>query len=431
MATNSSGDKVYALLARAAKSDEAAANLRGVTKLKVGGAAEWRGRACVPPGTLLDRVVTAFETGTNIALELAMLVTLHTVAAYLLCRGVYLERGGSKVHPTLWSLLLAPSGAGKTFTQRTVTNGIGAKGLEIEGLSGAASAAALLQVLQERPVGLWVRDEFGQFVARFDRGDLCQNELKDTMLRLYDGSPLYRRSVSQGSLEVPAPKVTLLALSVLESWPDCVSPESMVDGFASRLAYFIGEPDPKRPARNYPEWQIDARGWKAEWERLCANVQPVYRTTPEAVSFFHDQFRTLYDDELPEAFSRRLLWSAHRLALVYHALALNPSPEIDRVDYGWAFRLIRLQLIDAKRVMGEATMGELQRLLAKAETLADRFDAEGRVLTKRDLIRGVRGIANVAMAEGIFRVLWPEAAREGRKFPSPNAENPKPHEHTE
>ena len=431
MATNSPDDKVFALLARAAKSDEAAANLRGVTKLKVGGAVEWRGRACVPPGTLLDRVVTAFERGTNIALELAMLVTLHTVAAYLLCRGVYLERGGSKVHPTLWSLLLAPSGAGKTYTQKTVANGIGAADLEIQGLSGAASAAALLQCLQERPVGLWVRDEFGQFVARFDRGDSCQNELKDTMLRLYDGSPLFRRSVTQGSIEVPEPKVSLLALSVLESWPDCVSPSSMVDGFASRFAYFIGEPDPLRPAREFPEWVIDTSSWKTEWARLCAHVQSVYRTTPEAVAFFHEQFRTLYDDELPEAFSRRLLWSAHRLALVYHVLAVNPSPEIGQTDYGWAFRLIRLQLVDARRVMGETTMGELQRLLAKAETLADRFDAEGRVLTKRDLIRGVRGIANVAMAEGIFRVLWPEAAREGRKFPSPKPTKPEPHDHTD
>lgn len=411
-------DRVLQLLAKAAKSDEAAGNLRGMVCLKGVPSVEWRGRACVPPGTLLDRIVSSVEQGSSIALELALMVTIHVIAAHMLVTGVYLQRGDMKVYPTIWSLILASSGAGKTFIQKTITGALELGKLEIQGLSGAVSSSALLQYLEKQPSGLWIRDEFGQYVARFDKGDMVQNELKDFLLRLFDGSPLFRRSVTQGQLKVDEPRVTLLGLSVLESWPDCVSPASMIDGFASRLSYVVADPDSRRPAKAFPEWIIDTRGWNEEWQALRASVQPFYRTTPEAVEYFRAQFTSLYDDALPEAFSRRILWSSHKLALIYHVILGNRSAEVDRVAYGWAFRLIRLQLADARRVMEEATMGELQRLLLKSETLAARFAAEGRVLTKRDLIRGVRGIQNVMMAEGIFRVLWPESAKLGRKMPS-------------
>jgi hypothetical protein len=78
----------------------------------------WRGMIAVPPGSLLDTVISEFSNKTNIALEIPYSTFLHYVSGALLAAGSKITFQGSVIESDIWSIVLAESGGGKTWTQK-------------------------------------------------------------------------------------------------------------------------------------------------------------------------------------------------------------------------------------------------------------------------------------------------------------------------
>lgn len=95
----------------------------------------------VPPGSLLEDVIREFEANTNIALEIPYATFLHYVSGALIERGAIIVFQGSNIDADVWSVVLAPSGGGKTWTQKKIGSGLSDVVPVIE--SGAASAASM------------------------------------------------------------------------------------------------------------------------------------------------------------------------------------------------------------------------------------------------------------------------------------------------
>lgn len=389
------------------QNEEAAGTLMAMLASRHQGGDQWRGLMAVPPASFIEAVISEFRQKTNLPLELPFFVTFAYVSGYLLRRGTHLMTEAGRVDPDIWLVLLASSGAGKTFVQKQVREALGDVVAEAEFPgTGIVSSARFVEKLSEHPRGVWVRDEFAQYLKAIsaDAGPLA--DMKDYLLRLYDNDSLERSSL-KGTVKAENPALSILGLTVHETFSQHVTAEMMLDGFAQRFAYIIAQADPARHFTDYPIWKIDTSAWQRRWQEIEDNIRDVYYA-PEATAgeAFRASFKALYNEGLPESFYRRILWRAHKYALIYHVLTGDPSEELTAVDYGWAARALSLHIDDAAKLIGDHGLGDLERLIQAGERVARRVMLEEkRPVKPRDLIRGISNIKNVTQAESLLRVM--------------------------
>lgn len=368
---------------------------------------QWRGIIAVPPASLAELIISEFRQKSNIPLEIPFFTFLSIISGYLLDRGIYVDTELGHIHPDIWTVILASSGAGKTYTQKTITKGLSdtMKDIEFNG-TGIVSSAAFVQALSEKSRGIWVRDEFAQFLKSMEQDGGPLADMKDYLLRLYDNSEITRKTKND-LFTVEDPALTILGLTVLETFKDYVSAESMLDGFAQRFGYVIARNDPTRPWRNYPLWQVNNSAWKGAWEGIVEAVQPAYRTDPGMMQqVFAASFQALYNEQIPESFFRRLIWKATKYALIYHVMRADPSPDLTAEDFGWAARAISIHVDDVAWMIGDHNLSALERVLQAAERLDQHYrQTKGRRVKARELCQGVKAITSAAMANQILAMI--------------------------
>ncbi|WP_293510686.1 hypothetical protein [Parvibaculum sp.] len=103
------------LLDAAGRSPEVRNTLRAMLQIRKAPGTAWRGQKVIPPGSFADVVTDAFRPSTDIPLELPLAAVMTLISGRLLQAGCRIDLHGQKVKPTLWTVALAPSGAGKTY----------------------------------------------------------------------------------------------------------------------------------------------------------------------------------------------------------------------------------------------------------------------------------------------------------------------------
>ncbi|KIL97159.1 hypothetical protein CCC_00220 [Paramagnetospirillum magnetotacticum MS-1] len=377
--------------------------LRGLLAAKTP-STTWRGLTIMPPGSLLDRAVSLFERTTDFPLELPAFMVLHIMAAYLLDRGVEIEVAGTRLKPDLWSTLLAPSGAGKTKTASVL-----ARVMPVRLFPETTTSARFIEELAAHNRGLWLQDEWGQFLRRIETQSYAE-EMREYLLRAHDGKPLARRT-AKGSIEVEEPALVILGTTVFETFTTIVSAESMLDGFMQRFGIVIGEADPARPPHRFPIYRVEEAGnlapLQAAWETIAAlPLHSLYTVTPEAEAEFEAGFRHHFEQHhaIPASFFRRVMWRVFKYAAIYHVLLGKDDARIDAEDVGWAMRVAVLHLTDARRLLDGYNLSKLEAVIVKAEVFQAKI---GHRPSKRELISGVRDIQNNVMAEFVLEVMTP------------------------
>lgn len=376
--------------------------IRAMLASKKKGLNNWRGLIAVPPSSILDSILSEFVMKTNIPLEIPFFVLFHVVSGYLLKNDVSLDVQGQKIVPDIWTIILASSGAGKTFTQKIITKSLDITDIEFKG-TGIASSAKFVEELNKMPKGFWLRDEFAQFLKKLETAGPME-EMKDYLLRLYDNDTI-TRSTQKYDIEINDPALTILGLTVLETFSNYVDAESMLDGFAQRFNYVISEADPDRNFIDYPIWEIDTSSWLKQWIDTTSIIHKKYRTTPKSIDAFKSSFRLIYKHDLPESFFRRVAWKAHKYALIYHIIRKDKRDVLTLEDYGWAARALSMHLDDAATLIGDKNISDLEKLIQSAEKIANRVRDTGKEVKPRDLILGVYGIKTVQQAEAIMRIM--------------------------
>lgn len=365
---------------------------------------QWRGMFAVPPGTLAESILLEFQKKTNIPLEVPFFTFLHYLSAHLVQNDVRLKLNSTDISMDFWTVILAQSGAGKTFTHKQIKNALGANVPEIDGTSSASSAAFLKELELKGGRGLWQRDEFLQFLIAMENGGPLA-EMKDYLLRIYDNETI-TRTTKKDSIHVESPCVSILAFNAMESFIDGVNPESLVDGFAQRFSYVLAKADPNRPFENYAFWELDKAGWASQWRTMTAGILPTYETSEEGIEHFRKSFKSLCNDTVPESFYRRVLWKAHKYALLYHILRGQAhDPVVGIEDYGWAVRALSMHLSDASEILSQTNFGDLEKLIQQCEKAVAKKKAAGQPITPRTLLQSVKGLQNASTAKFVFEYM--------------------------
>lgn len=392
------------LIAASEKSDEARDTVRAMLRFKKQDHQAWRGYGVIPPGSVLDVVCETFRRETDIPLELPLMGVLSFVSARLLKLGAKIDLNGQSVDPTLWSVVLAASGSGKTFSTNRVQEMTGETHLFPE----PASAAKFIQDLSNWNRSLWVRDEFGTFLKSLDQ-QTYMAEMRDYLLRLYDGQEITRRTKAE-EITVANPALTILGLSVFESFKNCVSAESLVDGFAQRFNFIIAPSDPTRKAEDFPLYHVSEQmpTLRQAWRRVeRVPIHANYRVGEDGISVFKAAFKSLRptDEDLPMSFFRRVMFSAVRYAAVFHIINLDDGDELTGEDFAWAGRMVALHIEDAKNLLDDYGLGDLERIVRRVEGLKAEFKASGKNCKPRDLIRRISAIKTAEQARSLLRLV--------------------------
>ncbi|MBF0398691.1 MAG: DUF3987 domain-containing protein [Desulfobacterales bacterium] len=368
---------------------------------------QWRGVIAIPPTSLLDSIISQFRLKTNIPLEIPFFTFFSILSGYLLNKNINLILDDMLIKPDVWTVVLASSGAGKTYTEKKISNGLNEvmKDIEFRG-TGCVSSATFVDRLSEKPHGLWIRDEFAQFLKQIENPNGPLSDMKDYLLRLHDNSTISRETKKNGNIEIEDPALSILGLTVFETFKCYVTTESMLDGFAQRFSYVIAEADPTRHFLNYPLWQIDNKSWQLRWDNLVKKIQPAYYGNKDSITAFSTSFQTLYNQQIPESFYRRIMWKAHKYAMLYHVLKEDISSELKAEDYGWAARALSLHIDDAAFLIGDHNISAIERIIQSAEKLYDKIAVtKHREATARDLISGVNAIKNAGQANAILSII--------------------------
>jgi hypothetical protein len=373
----------------------------------------WRGLVATPPGSLLDRIISAFQKASDIPLEIPFFVPLHIISAELLHRGIQIDFSGQRIRPDLWTIILAESGAGKTLTTSELRNT-----MEVDPallFPQAATTARFVMELAEHNNSLWIRDEILQLLKGMNTQTYLA-EMKDLLLQVYDGDTVSRKT-KKDEIVIEKPALTILGLNVYTSFAREMDTTSLLDGFAQRFSYVIGRADPERPGVNYPIY--DFRPYRASiksaWDDLVKAMpanETIYQVAESGLEAFKISFELLMppkDSKVPMSFFRRIMFRGVRYALLYHLLLRKENLVIDDQDMAWAGRLMGLHVKDAGTLLldtGDGTGSKFFQVLQKAEALRDKIAREeGRRITARDIARGVWGIENAGQARGILAML--------------------------
>lgn len=363
----------------------------------------WRGIVATPPGSLLETVVRQFKKYTDFPLEVPFFICLSYVSTHLLKNNVSIKFLGKTIRPDLWTIVLAHSGAGKTESDTLL-----AEASQFERMPEAASAAKFVELLRDNNKGIWIQDEFGKFLFAMENLTHMA-EMRAYLLKLYDGKKI-ERNTKKESVIIDDPTLTILGLTQIDNFTEFVNTSMMVDGFAQRFNYVVARPDPERPMENFPTYRQDLirPALKREWEKLLkVPLHRTYTVSPKGKEGFESAFQVLLpaNKDVPPSFFRRIMWRGVRYALMYHILLGKESPSIDEYDMGWAGRILHLHLQDVKWIIEQQGMGDLEKIIRKAEDVMIRFANEGKKFSPRDLISHVRGIRNVAEARAILSMI--------------------------
>ncbi|QYG02230.1 DUF3987 domain-containing protein [Massilia sp. NP310] len=363
---------------------------------------QWESDKTVPPGTPLFDVLQSFKRHTDLPLDLSMHSLFFYLSTWLLQSKTVIECAGQTITPELWTIILAASGCGKTYSLDRLKKFAPVQA-NIMGIKSEAAFFDAMKTNEEMGrANAMLVDEVGQMIQQIEQIGSPLATLKESLLNAYGGSPITRATVKTGERTINDSTMTFLGLNVDETMMNILTPTSFLDGFCQRFTFVLAKRDPERHFKHFPRYdnaQIEAVT-EAAWAKLTA-IAPAerYVYTPEALAaydaaFFEYAELIERDGVVNVSFFRRTLQRAHRLALLYHIiLGKAATAEIDVEDVQWAMRLTEVHLVDAARIILAKSGGAGQVLHATAN-VASKLAERGQKLTRTTLAQNVRAVKN-------------------------------------
>ncbi|MDQ3289593.1 MAG: hypothetical protein M3Q42_15365 [Pseudomonadota bacterium] len=366
----------------------------------------WRGLLATPPGSALQTILSSFRTETDMPLELPFFSFIHSVSQLLMSKGVVVKGSIGTQHMELWTIVLAPSGSGKTLAYEIVSKAAPVNYHFPE----PASGAAFIQALAENPTTHWAQDEFGQKLKQIEQSGSPMSDCKDYLLRVYSNAKIERKTKHE-IITVDDPVLGILGFNVGETFLNTLSAESLVDGFGQRFGYVWAERDESRPWQKYPIYNKQRLGKACDeaWAKIEGNtIHPVYDLCPTAESAFAEAFTLLghQDAAANPSFFRRAMFRAFKYAVIYHVILGKENNIIDAEDIGWAARLCHLHINDMGKVLRQKPeIKNTDTMMDKAKKVKEKADAAGKPLTARMLQQSIRGLNSAEEAQVILALI--------------------------
>lgn len=347
-------------------------------------------QSVIPAGkdTILRQVVKNFTENSNIPVLLAVQAVMSLLAGYLLEKKIYAKKNEDKFYTDIWAVVLAPSGATKTLTVKTIIESFQ---FTPSISSGLESDAAYIEELKEKNYGMLVRDEFGQHLKEVQIGSGPLAKQRDYYLKTYDGNKLERK-LKKGEIVVESPKIALLGMTVDETFYNIMTWETLTDGLAQRFNYTIAKSDQNK---NILDWlDIDTKKLKNKLPELFNEIKELelqdgYDVCSLASEIVKSHFKGLFSkySAIPESFIRRLNWATYKYALIYHILLCKTSKVIDEEDVNYACNYMSIHIKSLKELLNAMGFSDIDEDIKNIDKAVEKLKTKGKKVEINSIVR--------------------------------------------
>lgn len=361
-----------------------------------------------PPGSILEKAVQLFWEYTDIPLNMVFWMTLTILGGYLAQQGVKIRLGTQEIEPNLWTLILAESGTGKTFSIKVLKR-ILEQDVYIHEPSYQSKAALVADLAQNESArkAVVVIDEFGQVLKLIHE----RSDLKQGLLLAYDGE-LEHTTKKEGQIVVTDVALSILAATVLSVFHRIATPEDLLDGLMQRFLLV----EARMHERNFQNWPYIipedvlisikyASKQFVEKVRKCAEL----KVSQSAIEIWRKFYFKHWNPDL-ESHYKRYLFAALKIAGIYYYLTDSSGKEISLQHMGWALRALDDSLEALYDFMSEKGFDKWSKLADSVE----RYLAKRPKAKLRDLLRGLS--IKKAHAEIACRILVQRGRMSPEKF---------------
>jgi hypothetical protein len=161
----------------------------------------------------------------------AALVTLATA----LGNRVWCHGWTRTIYPNLWAVVIAPSGYGKSAPLDMAERIMRKAQFDDRLLPNSFSYEALLSTLKAQPVGVFVLQEFANFVAMMGRD--YNSGCRELLSEIYDSPPTVKRVTMRGDTVIDKPCLSILGASSPSWFAESLRGRSPEGGFLERIIF--------------------------------------------------------------------------------------------------------------------------------------------------------------------------------------------------
>jgi hypothetical protein len=306
--------------------------------------------SCIPKGSILEAVDRYFWEFTDIPREIPFFYVLHYVMAKLMQEGVEIHKGQQVILPDLWTVVVAPSGAGKSMSQKALAKAMDG---EVKLFPEARTSLQFLTNLRDHRLGLFVRDEFAQFLKSVSKNSSMQ-DVRDYLLRTYDNGNI-EHTTTKSSIKVEKSAIGILGYTPVATLTKYLTAEMLLDGFAQRFSFCVAERDDRGIVGDY-NFDGLAACVGPLWEKIAANpFHRVYKINDEGRSIFNLIVETIVmrarHEGIDDSFSRRLAFSTYKYGLAYHIISGNTDDTISRDDLAFGAQLTAMHMFNLRKIL--------------------------------------------------------------------------------
>jgi hypothetical protein len=269
-------------------------------------------------------------------------------------RNIYLPFGSQRIYPNVWVILVGTSSNLKKSTAINIGKTILTNVDPTVILPTEFSREALLELLQNKPRGLFCWNEFGGVLAQFELNYMAGT--KEMMTDLFDCPMEHRRILKKQEIIITEPCISIVSASTLEWLTSKVKEQDVRSGFLARFIYVPGRsrskllPFPPRP-------NLEDRTELIHQLKQIATVKGEVSLTSDARKHYEvwyaDSDRVLSqetDTERLSPFFSRLQTYAFKFAMIYQ-ISENRSLQIEEENMMRACQLVQLLRRNVKELL--------------------------------------------------------------------------------
>jgi len=332
-----------------------------------------------------------------------------------------------------YNVVMAPTGSGKEACEATIQKLFAATGFDLTHPPDVQSGNGLLSMINVKPCGIWVCDEFGKTLESLldKRSNQHLKQIATHLLKLYGkastnyGGAAHSAGAKNKTLQ---PHLCVLGLTTPKVFSS-ITADQVDDGLFGRLAFFVCQDRPKMvisPQEPPSEILVDQVKRWIQWDPKPGNIAEgpdpaLLQMTAEAFERWTDHSGKIRDKMDSEGELRAGVWCrtaarTMKLAMVHRAARLREDPsttewgliKIEKQDIEWAVLLsnfltrtsCNLLLEDVVDNQQAAAMDKILKVLRDNESIearklyracqkftAAQFQASANVLEKLGMIQ--------------------------------------------